>query len=249
MLSVVFRPARRPNSSTCVRRAAPRPRSSRATGRSSRARRTSSPMACVATPCVSRSSARNSGGASWAVASRRSRTPVSAWLASSCRSRARRARSPSWAWSTAVAVRSRSDSRRSSMRSKARCRRATSSTLAVGIAGARVAPAEGDALHRVDELLERREAPAQEPAVDEHHRQERGDEHEEALALDERIGVQAGGDGGGEDGGSDQQRVEREDLREEGGALHGEWGVDPISAAPARADTSGKFEMDTGSSS
>ena len=78
------------------------------------------------------------------------------------------------------------------MRSKARCRRATSSTSAVGQRGAAAAAAEVDALHGVDELLQRREAPAQEPAVDEHHGQQRGDEHEEALALDERVGVQAG---------------------------------------------------------
>ena len=45
---------------------------------------------------------RSSGGACSAVAARRSETAASAWLTSSCRSRATRARSASWARSTAV---------------------------------------------------------------------------------------------------------------------------------------------------
>ena len=46
------------------------------------------------------------------------RPPASAWLTSSCRSRATRARSASWARSTAVALPTRSCSRRESMRLK-----------------------------------------------------------------------------------------------------------------------------------
>ena len=92
-------------------------------------------IACVATAWVSRSSSCSLGGASCIVASSRSSTPVSAWLASSCRSRARRARSASWACRTALAVRARSASRRRSMRSKAECRRATSALSGSGIVG------------------------------------------------------------------------------------------------------------------
>ena len=55
--------------STWVRSAASRPWSSSAAGRSSRARRSSSSIACVATACVSRSSACSSGGACCDVAS------------------------------------------------------------------------------------------------------------------------------------------------------------------------------------
>ena len=91
-----------------------RPWSSSAVGRSSRARCSSSSIACVASRLVSRSSSCSAGGASWIVASRRSRIAVSAWLTSSCRSCASRWRSSSWARSTA-----RPDSRRSARGARA----------------------------------------------------------------------------------------------------------------------------------
>jgi hypothetical protein len=84
----------------------------------------------------------------------------------------------------------------------------------------RPAAGEVDALHRLDHLLERREAAAQQPAVDEHHREQRDDEHEEALALDDGLGVQAGDDRGGEHGGRHEQRVDGQNLRQEGRMLH-----------------------------
>ena len=143
--------------------------------------------------------------------------PVSAWLASSWRSRARRARSSSWPRRTSPAVRERSASRRSSMRSKAEFRRATSAEPAAGRRGRSPPGPKLDVLHRGDDALERLEAPPQDHAVDEDRAEHGGEEHEEALALDGGVEVEARDDGRGQEHRADERGVEGQDLRDERG--------------------------------
>ena len=120
--SSASRPARRPNVVDLRAQGGAEPevverRRAAARGRGARA-----PPSPAWRPPGSRAARRAApAGRCWAVASRRSRTPVSAWLASSWRSRARRARSlllgrAARRWRCGE----RSASRRSSMRSKAR---------------------------------------------------------------------------------------------------------------------------------
>ena len=104
-----------------------RPWSSRAVGRSWRARFRSSSMAWFTRRLSSPTSCACSGGPSWASASRRSRIAVRAWFTSSWRSRARRRRSSSWARITSCPERRRSCSTRSSRRRNESARRLISS--------------------------------------------------------------------------------------------------------------------------
>jgi hypothetical protein len=87
------------------------------------------------------------------------------------------------------------------------------------------APAgEVDGLHRGDELLERREAPAQHQAVDEDGREQRAGEQREAPPVGHRAGVEVHHERRREDGRGDQHRVDGEDLGQECGTLHGRSG-------------------------
>ena len=88
----------------------------------------------------------------------------------------------------------------------------------------RAARGEVDGLHRGDELLERGEAAAQDDAVGEHGREHGGDEQPEAAVVGDRVRIQVDGDGGREHRRGDQQRVDGEDLREEGRTLHDDHG-------------------------
>ena len=122
--------------STFVRSAAARPWSSSAAGRSSRARRSSSSSPAWPPP-GSRAAPRAAlGGASLrrGLAGAAARRSAPGWPRRAGRAPAARARPPG-ACSTALAVRARSASRRSSMRSKAECRRATSSLSGSGSCG------------------------------------------------------------------------------------------------------------------
>jgi len=84
---------------------------------------------------------------------------------------------------------------------------------------------EVDALHRREQLLQGREAAAEHEAVDEHRREDRGDQDEELPALGELGEVEPRCDARGQDGGSDEGRVDREDLVVEGPPAHAHLGT------------------------
>ena len=165
--------------------AATSPWSSSAAGRSSRAIRSSSSIACVAALLrLAQLVAQLRRAPAAPSPARRSSTPVSAWLASSWRSRAMRARSVSCARITALGgLRS---ARPAGGRACGRRRGAGERPRASRPSAARALPpgcCEVDGLHRADQALQRLEAATQHEPVDEHRREQRRGQQQQAALV------------------------------------------------------------------
>ena len=177
-----------------------------------------------------------------AAAARRS---APGWPRRAGRGRRARARS-SWAWRTALAVRSRSASRRSSIRVEGGLQAGD----LLDLAGRQRARAAGSprSMRSIASIscssgAKRRRITSR----SQHRRQERGDEHEQAPTLDQRVEL-SWRRREREDRRGDQQRVDGEDLGDESWALRraGEDGVQtpcrqqrppPIPPSAVRPDT------------
>ena len=186
-LGLEARPRPRPGGRARARgrRAPPRGRGRRAPSGAAGARASSSScIAWLASARISASSPASSGGAFSRAASRRSSKPVSDWLTSSWRSRATRARSSSWAVerrargapSLGLEPLEHADERLVQARDLLGPPRVGAGAQ-VG-AGAR----EVGALHLVDELLQRLEAPLDQEHVEEDRERDREPEHERRPA-------------------------------------------------------------------
>ncbi len=206
---------RRSSSVTLPARAALRPRSSSAVGRSWRASVRSSCIAWFARAFVSSISCASSYGA-WArtASSRRSR-PVSDWFTSSWRSRAMRARSSSCAASAALDVRRRSVSRRSSIPRNVRCSRSTSSgsRWPARRLKVRARSRQVGALHLVDQALEGPQAALEQIHVHRDAKRDREPQYETGLRLRRELEPGIGRKRRGGHRGDDQKQIHRQDLR------------------------------------